>query len=79
MLSDIESPRGFFIYLSASMTSPFAYLKHVRDEFAHIVWPSPRTALGHTLVVIIIAIVIGVLVAVLDYVFGSVVSHVAGA
>ncbi len=61
------------------MTSPFTYLKHVRDEFAHIVWPTPRAALAHTLVVIAIAIAIALLVAVLDYGFGAIVSRVAGA
>ena len=60
------------------MTSPFTYLKHVRDEFAHIVWPTSRTALGHTLVVIFIAAAITVLVGVLDYLFTLVVSRVAG-
>jgi len=57
------------------MTSPFAYLKHVRDELAHIVWPSSRTALAHTLVVIFIAAAIALLVGVLDYVLGVLVSH----
>jgi preprotein translocase SecE subunit len=52
------------------MTSPFTYLKHVREEFAHIVWPSNHTALGHTLVVIFIAVAIALLVGLLDYVFG---------
>ena len=60
------------------MTSPFTYLKHVREEFAHIVWPSNRTAIGHTLVVIFIALVITALVGILDYVFGGVVNHVTG-
>ncbi len=61
------------------MTSPFTYLKHVREEFTHIVWPTNRTALAHTLVVIFIAIFIALLVGVLDYVFGLGVSHFAGA
>jgi preprotein translocase SecE subunit len=60
------------------MTSPFTYLKHVREEFTHIVWPSNRTALAHTLVVIFIALVIGILVALFDYVFGSIVTSVVG-
>ncbi len=60
------------------MTSPFTYLKHVREEFTHIVWPSSRTALAHTLVVIFIAIGIALMVGLLDYVFGLVVSHFAG-
>lgn len=61
------------------MTSLFTYFKHVRDEFAHIVWPSGRTAVAHTLIVIFIALVIALLVAVLDHVFALIVSHVAGA
>ncbi len=60
------------------MISPVTYLKHVREEFAHIVWPTNRTALAHTLVVIFIAIAITLLVGLLDYTFGSVVSSVAG-
>ncbi|MHB1769541.1 MAG: preprotein translocase subunit SecE [Minisyncoccota bacterium] len=60
------------------MYALIAYLKHVREEFAHIVWPTPRTALAHTLVVIFIAVVMAVLIGLLDYFFGSVVSRVAG-
>lgn len=60
------------------MTSPFTYLKHVRDEFAHIVWPTSRTAVAHTLVVIIIAVVIALLVGLLDFVFSSFVSQLTG-
>lgn len=56
------------------MISPFTYLKHVREEFAHVVWPSNRTALGHTLVVVFIAVLIALLVALLDYAYGSVVN-----
>lgn len=60
------------------MTSPLIYLKHVREEFAHIVWPTSRTALAHTLVVIGIALAIALLVGLLDYLFGSAVSRVVG-
>ncbi len=60
------------------MISPFTYLKHVREEFTHIVWPSSRTALAHTLVVIGIALLIAFLVGFFDYLFGSVVSHIVG-
>ncbi|HUY62731.1 MAG TPA: preprotein translocase subunit SecE [Candidatus Paceibacterota bacterium] len=60
------------------MNAITTYLKHVREEFTHIVWPSNRTAIAHTLVVLFIAVTITVLVGVLDYFFGSVVSHVAG-
>ncbi len=60
------------------MTSPFTYLKHVREEFAHVVWPTNRTAASHTFVVIFIAVAIALLVGVLDYAFSLVVSHFAG-
>ncbi len=79
MLSPYESPQGFFIYrIPYVMISPVTYLKHVREEFTHIVWPSNRTALAHTLVVIGIALTIAVLVGLFDYLFGSVVSSVVG-
>ena len=61
------------------MTSPLAYLKHVREEFTHIVWPTRRTAISHTLVVIFIAIVIALLVGLLDALFQAIVSRIAGA
>lgn len=60
------------------MTSPFTYLKHVREEFNHIVWPTSRTALAHTLVVIGIALSIAILVGLVDYIFSSVVSRIIG-
>lgn len=58
--------------------SPLTYLKHVREEFTHIVWPTGRTALAHTLVVIIIALLMTAVVAALDYIFGIVVSGITG-
>ncbi len=61
------------------MISPLTYLKHVREEFTHIVWPTTHTAIAHTLVVILISIVIAIIVGVLDYVFGNVVSRIVGA
>lgn len=60
------------------MTSPFTYLKHVREEFTHIVWPSNHTALSHTLVVIGIALALALLIGLFDYLFGGVVSRIVG-
>ena len=60
------------------MASPLTYLKHVREEFTHIVWPTNRTAVAHTLVVIGIAIGIAILVGLLDYVFGTAVKGLIG-
>jgi preprotein translocase SecE subunit len=61
------------------MHALITYLRHVRAEFTHVVWPSNRTALAHTLVVVLIAVVMTVLVGVADYVFGTFVSHIVGA
>ncbi|MEK7157073.1 MAG: preprotein translocase subunit SecE [Patescibacteria group bacterium] len=60
------------------MSSPFTYLKHVREEFTHVVWPSTHTAIAHTLVVVFIAVAIALLVSLFDFGFGSVVSRIIG-
>ena len=72
----ISKPAGLF-YLPnlSSMNALITYLKHVREEFTHIVWPTRNKAIAHTFVVIFIAAVIALIVALLDYVFGGVVSH----
>ncbi len=61
------------------MSSLTTYFHHVREEFKHIVWPTRRKAIGHTLVVIVIAILITLLVAAADYLLGGVVSGLVGA
>ena len=58
------------------MNALITYLKHVREEFAHIVWPTRHKAISHTLVVVCIAVIIALIVAILDYVFGSIVNRV---
>jgi len=60
------------------MNALTTYLKHVREEFTHIVWPTRRTAIAHTLVVILIAGLVAALVGVLDYLFTGVVSRIIG-
>jgi len=61
------------------MTALATYLRHVREEFSHIVWPTRRKAIAHTLVVILIAVIIAAWVGVLDYALGIVVSRIVGA
>jgi len=60
------------------MNRLITYLKHVRAEFTHIVWPTRQKAISHTLVVIIIATIIALVVALLDYIFGGIVNRVIG-
>lgn len=55
------------------MTSFLTYLKNVRAELKHVVWPKPRTAAGHTVLIVLISAAFGLLIAGLDYVFTNVV------
>lgn len=55
------------------------YLKHVRIELQHVAWPSTRTAIAHTLVVMLLSASIGLFVGLLDYVFSGAVSRLIGA
>jgi preprotein translocase SecE subunit len=61
------------------MSALINYLKHVRVELEHVAWPSTRTAIGHTLVVIVIALVVALWVGLLDYLFTLGVSRLIGA
>jgi preprotein translocase SecE subunit len=61
------------------MNAITTYLKHVREEFAHIHWPSRETAIAHTLVVIVIALVLALWIGVLDYGLGALVGRLIGA
>ena len=54
------------------------YIRHVREEFKHITWPSNQEAIGHALMVILVSLIIAVIVGVLDYAFTSAVSAVVG-
>ena len=60
------------------MTAIITYLKHVREEFTHIVWPTWEVALAHTLVVLLIAALLAVWIGVIDYLFGEGVTRIIG-
>ena len=77
MMLILTTPQGFFNSRTA-MNALVTYLKHVRTEMGHVAWPSTRTAIAHTLVVIAIAVVIALLVGLLDYLFAGVVSRIIG-
>ncbi len=51
------------------MSSFFTYLRNVRAEMEHVVWPKPRTALIHVALIVVISIITAGIVAGLDYVF----------
>lgn len=55
------------------MKSLVSYFKNVRAELDHVVWPKPKTAVGHTILIIIISAATAAFIAALDYVFTNVV------
>ena len=60
------------------MNALTTYLRNVRAEFAHIVWPSNRTAIAHTLVVVVIAIIVALFIGVIDFLLRTGVSAIVG-
>ena len=55
------------------------YLKNVRAEMTHVVWPDRKQAVLHTLLIVVISALLALFIAALDYVFTGVVSRlVAG-
>jgi preprotein translocase SecE subunit len=53
------------------MASLITYLKNVRAELAHVVWPKRKTALAHTLLIILISAFTAVFIGLLDYALTS--------
>jgi preprotein translocase SecE subunit len=53
----------------------FTYLKNVKGELSHVVWPSKKTAISHTVLVVLLSAFAAVFIAFLDYVFTGVVTR----
>ncbi len=53
---------------SAEKTSKPGYFKGVKSEFKKISWPDKKTMLKQSIAVVSISVVLGVIIAVLDYV-----------
>ena len=51
------------------MSSLLTYLRNVRAELDHVVWPRPRTAIVHVALIALISIITALIIAGLDYVF----------
>ena len=60
------------------MKGLLTYLKNVRAEMAHVVWPDRKQAALHTLIIILISALLGVFIAVLDFGFTTFVSRLVG-
>lgn len=52
-----------------------SYLKNVRAELGHVVWPSRKQTVNHTLLIIILSVFTALLIALLDYIFTGVVGR----
>jgi len=49
------------------MSSLVTYLKNVRAELSHVVWPTKRQSLTHVALIVLISIVTAVFIAILDH------------
>lgn len=47
----------------------FTYLKNVKGELTHVVWPSRKTAISHTVLIILLSAFTAIFITFLDYVF----------
>jgi len=61
------------------MNSLVTYLKNVRAELAHVVWPRPRTAIVHVALIVLITVIVALIVTGLDYGFSTVIERVINA
>lgn len=61
------------------MKSFISYLKNVRGEFSHVVWPSPRQAAIHTVLILLVSAFVALFIGVLDYLLTSLVGIIVGA
>ena len=56
------------------MKSLVIYLKNVRAEMTHVVWPDRNQAVRHTILIVLISAFVALLISGLDYVFTGVVA-----
>ena len=73
-----QGPQGFFIWkrnLFSGMRSLISYLKNVRGELSHVVWPDRRQAIIHTVLIILISTVIALVITGFDYIFTNIVNR----
>lgn len=53
----------------ADNTVKTSFFKGVKNEFKKIIWPSKDTLIKETIAVIIISIIVGIIIAILDWAF----------
>jgi preprotein translocase subunit SecE len=60
------------------MKNLFTYLKNVRAELSHVVWPTRKQAALNTLLILIISVITALLIVLFDYIFTTAVTKVIG-
>lgn len=60
------------------MHALITYLKNVRAELSHVVWPSWQTGVAHTVLIVGISALIGFFIGALDYLFTRIVAFIIG-
>lgn len=71
----IYKARGAFLFANR-MKSLFTYLKNVRGELTHVVWPDRKAAIMHTGLIILISAAVALYIAGIDYVFAGIVNRI---
>ena len=61
------------------MSGLVTYFNHVLAEMKHVVWPNPRTAAWHTVLIVVICGLVGGFIALLDYGLTTGVTYLIGA
>lgn len=60
--------RGAFLF-TTTMQGLITYLKNVRAELKHVVWPTQKQAVTHVVLILLICVALTVFIAGLDYAF----------
>ena len=70
--------RAFFTRNTALMKSLVGYLKNVRAEMTHVVWPDRMQAVRHTILIVLISAVLALIITGLDHLFTGIVARLIG-
>ena len=63
------APKGCFFKEEKTMTKFIQYLRDVKGEMNHVTWPSTRTTIQFTVIVIIISLATAYYLGFFDFVF----------
>ena len=55
------------------MSTFIQYIRDTRAELVHVVWPTRRQAIGFTLMVIAVSIVVSLILGLFDYIFSLII------